>query len=42
MIETDPVASNLKRAYRDAEPQKMPSEMERLLRQLQQMDEAED
>lgn len=38
-MEMDAVAKNLKRAYRDAEPQDLPPEMRKLLRQLQKQDE---
>ncbi len=38
MIETDTVASNLKRAYREASPQKLPPQMQELLRRLGQQD----
>ncbi|MFX0546029.1 hypothetical protein ACEWPL_010830 [Roseovarius sp. S1116L3] len=34
----NPVAKNLKRAYREAEPQDMPPEMAELLRKLQDQD----
>ncbi|MFX0543699.1 hypothetical protein ACEWPM_018630 [Roseovarius sp. S4756] len=34
----NPVAKNLKRAYREAEPQDMPPEMADLLRKLQEQD----
>ncbi len=41
MIEMDPVGTNLKRAYREAAPQKLPPEMQDLLRRLQEQDENE-
>ncbi len=39
MIDMDPVATNLKRAYREAAPQKLPDQMQDLLRRLQEQDE---
>ncbi|WP_113912116.1 hypothetical protein [Roseovarius dicentrarchi] len=39
MIETDTVAANLQRAYREAAPQKLPPQMEELLRKLSAQDE---
>jgi hypothetical protein len=39
LIDTDPVATNLKRAYREAASENLPSQMQDLLRKLQQQDE---
>ncbi|HEY9040526.1 MAG TPA: hypothetical protein VIN05_16480 [Roseovarius sp.] len=39
MIEMDPAGSNLRRAYREAAPQKLPPEMAELLRRLQEQEE---
>lgn len=41
MTETDPVANNLKRAYREAEPDTVPAGMAELLRRLREADERE-
>jgi hypothetical protein len=35
----NPVAKNLRRAYRDAEPQSLPPNMQDLLRKLRKQDE---
>ncbi len=40
--ETDLVALNLKRAYRDAEPSNLPPGMQELLQKLKQQDEGEE
>lgn len=39
MIDMDTVATNLKRAYREAAPEKVPDQMQDLLRRLQEQDE---
>lgn len=39
MIEADTVATNLKRAYREAAPENLPPQMLDLLRKLQKQDE---
>ncbi len=39
MIDTDLVATNLKRAYREAGPENLPSQMQDLLRKLRLQDE---
>lgn len=40
MKETDPVASNVRRAYRDAASQTLPQQMRDLLRKLREQDAA--
>lgn len=40
MKETDPVASNVRRAYRDAASQTLPPQMRDLLRKLREQDAA--
>ncbi|WP_255006721.1 hypothetical protein [Roseovarius sp. M141] len=42
MIDIDPVATNLKRAYREAAPRDLPPQMQHLLRRLQQQEEEQE